>query len=216
MTTIGIQREVMPHVRFENKDYGRNEEASKQAGRHIPRNATFIIITSHGSKDSTENITEEWLPRKRLEASRGAYNLDWVEYFEKQYEAWKKGHELPREGTPVLTWQMLSGEQNSRLRALGITVVEDLAAIPDSGLDMIGLDGRSLRDMARAWIAEGQDKGINTRALADANVQIDELKKTVERQAEQLNRLSARLEEREAHEEPARRGPGRPRKDEAA
>lgn len=209
MTMIGLQKEIMPHVRFENKDYGRDEEASKQSGRHIPRNATFIIITSHGSKDSTEQLVDEWLPRKRLEASRGLYSGDWVDFFEKQYEAWKKGHELPRQGTPILTWQMVSPEQNSRLRAMGFTVVEDVAAIPDSGLGMIGLDARNLRDMARAWLAEGQDKGINARALADANAKIDELKATVERQAEHLNRLQARIED----EAPKR---GRPRKEEAA
>lgn len=202
MTTIGVFREVMPYVRFENKDYGRNEQLSKAAGRHVPCNATFIIITSHGSKDSSEHIVEEWLPRKRLEASNGAYNMDWVEHFEKQYEAWKKGHELPRDGTPILTWQLASPEQNSRLRALGITVVEDLAAIPDTGLAMIGLDGRTLRDMARAWMDEGKDKGINARALAEANAKIEAQQITIDR----LNSRLAKLEE-----EP-KRGPGRPRK----
>lgn len=206
--SIGFMKEVMPHVRFENKDYGRNEEASLAAGRHIPRSATFIIITGHGSKDSSEHIADEWLPRKRMEASRGAYNGDWVEYFEKQYAAWKKGHELPRQGTAILTWQLASPEQNSRLRALGYTVVEDLAAVPDSGLEMIGLDARNLRDMARAWLAEGTDKGINARALADAYAKIDELKATMERQEKQIARLSSLVEE-----EPKR---GRRTKEEAA
>jgi hypothetical protein len=75
------------------------------------------------------------------------------------------------------------------------------------------MDGRYLRDLARGWIDEAKDKGVNAKALADANVKIDDLKATIDRQAEQLNRLQARLEERET-EEP-KRGPGRPRKEAA-
>jgi hypothetical protein len=192
---IGLQKEVMPHVRFENRDYGRNEQASIDAGRHVPMNATFICVTSHGSKDSSEHLADEWLPRKRMQASNGTYSMDWVEHFEKQYQRWKEGHELPRQGTPILTWQVVSPEQNSRIRACGITVVEDLAAIPDSGLNMLGLDGRVLRDMARGWLAEGQDKGINARAIADANAKIAFQAETIEEFKGRIKALEARLEE---------------------
>lgn len=200
----GIQKEVMPHVRFENRDYGRNEEASLKAGRHIPRNAVFVIITSHGSKDESHQIAEEWLPRKRLEASRGTYPIEWVEHFERQYDLWKKGHELPREGTPIATWQMISAEQNSRLRAMGITVVEDLAAIPDSGLAEYGLDARYMRDMARNWIAEGQQKGINAQELAQAQQKIREQADKLDEQANLIKDLNARLDRLE-EDKPRRR-----------
>lgn len=201
--TLGLMKEIMPYVQFANKDYGRDEEASRRAGRHIPRSATFIIITSHGSKDSSEHIVEEWLPRKRLEASRGQYNAEWVEKIEKAYEAWKKGHELPREGTPIMTWQMVSPEQNTRLRALGITTVEDLAAIPDTGLAEIGLDARYLRDLARNWVMEGQQKGINAQELANAQAKLRDQETLIE----SLQRRVALLEE----DKPKR---GRSRKDE--
>lgn len=190
---IGTRQEVMPFVRFETKSYGRNEAASIASGVHVPNTATFVIITSHGSKDSSDFIAEEWLPRKRAEASRGAYNLEWVEHFEKQYKAWKEGHELPRNGTPILTWQAISPEQNARLRAIGYQVVEDLAALPDSSLGSIGLDGRHLRDLARAWLAEGKDKGINARIVADQSVRIDDQQATIEQLRSELNALKARL-----------------------
>lgn len=190
---IGVFKEIMPHVRFETKDYGRNEEASKRAGRHIPNNATFIIIHPHGSKDESEHIADEWLPRKRMDSSRGMYNEEWISYFERQYAAWKQGKELPRVGTPILTWQMASAEQNSRLRALGLTTVEDLSAVPDSGLGEIGLDARVLRDMARNWIAEGQQKGINAQELANAQQEIRTQKEVIAAQEERLRRMEDTL-----------------------
>jgi len=209
----GIQKEVMPHVRFENRDYGRDEEASRRAGRHIPKNTVFIIITSHGSKDESHQIADEWLPRKRIEASRGNYNLEWVEHFEKQYRMWKEGHELPRNGTPIATWQMISAEQNARLRAMGITVVEDLAAIPDSGLAEYGLDARYMRDMARNWIAEGQQKGINAQELAQAQAKLREQDEKITQQAGLLTELRERLS---ALEDRPKRGRKHEQSEEAA
>lgn len=188
---VSIAKEIMPHVRFENKDYGRDEELSAKAGRPIPRHGTFIIITSHGSKDASEHLVEEWLPRKRIEASRQMYNIDWVERIEKMYEAWKKGHELPREGTPVHTWQMCSSEQRSRLIALGLTTVEDLSAIPDNALGEIGLDARNLRDLARNWIAEGQQKGINAQELANAQQKLRDQEQTIRDLMQRVSELEA-------------------------
>ena len=205
---IGIQQEVMPHVRFEQKDWGRNEQASKESGVHVPNRSTFIIITSHGSKDSSEHLVDEWIPRKKAEASRGYYNPKWVDHFQDQYDAWKKGHELPRNGTPILTWQSISQEQNARLRALGYTVIEDVAALPDTALGTLGLDGRSIRDMARAWLNEGKDKGINTQLIAAQTVKIEQQETTIEDLKQQIAELRAMVGEK--------RGPGRPRSQEAA
>lgn len=172
-------KEILPHVRFEVREHGLDDVATREAGRPVPKMVEFICITSHGSKDSSDQIVSEYLPRKRREAEQGLFNPEWVERFEKMYEAWKKGHEIPRDGTPILTWQMATREQNARLRALGITTVEDLSAIPDSGLGELGLDARILRDLARNWISEGRQKGINAQELANAQQKIRDLESVI-------------------------------------
>lgn len=192
-------KEVLPHVRFEVREFGLDDKASREAGRPIPKMVEFICITSHGSKDSSDQVVEEWLPRKRREAEQGLYNPEWVERFERMHAAWKKGHELPREGTPILTWQMASREQSARLRALGITTVEDLSAIPDSGLGELGLDARYLRDLARNWITEGNQKGINAQELAQAQQKIRD-------QDTVIAEMRARLDALEAQTDKPRRG----------
>lgn len=198
-----------PYVRFEEQEMGVDLKASEEAGRPVPRVVVMACITPHGSKDSFEKPAEAWLADAR---KKGQYSPEWQNHFELQFSEWKKGNELPREGTPVKTWAMLTRVQVNQLLSVGVTTVEDLAQFPDSSLDALGMGGRYLRDTARGWINEAKDKGINARALADANIKIDDLTTTVQRQAEQLNRLQARLEERE---EP-KRGPSRPRKEEAA
>lgn len=198
-----------PFVRFEERQGPRDVEASEAAGYPIHKTVIMACITPHGSKDCFEKIAEEWLQQIREKAGRGEFNGDWVRHFRDSFEEWKKGNELPRDGTPIKTWQSATRDQAARLIAVGYRVVEDLAQVPDSALGEIGLDGRYLRDLARNWVQEGKDKGVNAIALANANAEIERLK-------EINDGLAARIANLEAStEQPVRRGPGRPRSVEA-
>lgn len=205
---MSIFDKVAPFVRFEEREMGINAEATAKEGRPIPKLVIMACITPHGSKDSFEQLAEEWVEKQRQRSLSGDAPAEWYNHLALQLAEWKKGNELPREGTPIKTWAMCTRMDAKQLIATGITTVEDLAAFPDTNLGVIGMNGRYLRDMARGWLAEAKDKGSNAKSLADANVQIEELKATVERQNERINRLAARLEE---GDEP-KRGPGRPRK----
>lgn len=186
-----------PFVQFRDQEYGINREASEAAGRPVPAMVTMVCITPHGSKDEFVKPAEEWLQQTKAKALRGDYPVEWYNHFDLQYSEWKKGNELPREGTPIQTWQAASNEQRSRLKAIGIPTVEDLAQYPDGNLGIIGLDGRYLRDLARGWIAEGKDKGINAKALADANARIATQQEIIDRQETRITALEARLDETE-------------------
>lgn len=215
MSSFSIFDKRPPFVRFEERELGIDAEATAAAGRPIPRTVFIACITSHGSKDVFEKEATTWLAEKKTQALDGTFPTEWFSRFELQFNEWRRGNELPRDGTPVKTWAMCSREAATRLIATGITTVEDLAAFPDSNLSVIGMDGRYLRDMARGWITEAKEKGANAKALADANVKIEEQQAMIGRLTERVERLAARLESDET-ETPPRRGPGRPRKDEAA
>lgn len=193
-----------PFVRFEEREMGLDAAATEKEGRPIPRIVVMACVTPHGSKDVVERVAEDWLKQIRRQAMSGQYNLEWVRFFEEQYKEWIKGNELPREGTPIATWPMTTNESRRRIRAAGYSTVEDLAQVPDSGLMSIGMDGRYWRDTARGWLNEAKDKGLNAKALADANAQIEELKGQNARLVERVEKMERRLEERVAvDEEPA-------------
>ncbi len=101
-----------------------------------------------------------------------------------------KGDELPLEGTPVKTWAAITREQVIRLLAVNIRTVEELAETPDSALmTMIGLDGRNLRDTAKAFIAEGRNAGgaaVKIAALEEANRQKDDIIKGMQAKLAEL------------------------------
>ena len=110
-----ISNQMPPFVRFEERELGIDPKASEEAGRPVPRVVVMACVTSHGSKDVFEKPAEEWLKDKKQQVMNGTFNSEWLARFELQLSEWKKGNELPREGTPVKTWQMCSKEQGRRL-----------------------------------------------------------------------------------------------------
>jgi hypothetical protein len=193
---ISIQKERPPFVRWEETEVGLDPVLSKEAGRPVPKVVVMALITPHGSKDVVEKQAVEWLEQINKKALNGEYPVEWVNFFRHSFEEWKKGNELPREGTPIRTWAMIGPGKSTanRLIAAGITTVEDLAAFPDSNLGVIGLDGRHLRDMAKGWVDEAKDKGINAKAIADANVKISQQAETIESLKEAVADLKSRLD----------------------
>lgn len=152
-------------------------------GQHIK-----VTIMQHGDKFSqTEKVADEWIKHIEQEALAGRYDPSWVAQFKLEYEAFQKGNELPREGTPIRTWGAITREQGTRLISLGITTIQDLAAWPDSGLGTIGLDGRYLRDLAASTMEAQRGEGALAKKLADAE-------QLTREQAEQIKRMEARLE----------------------
>lgn len=195
---IGVFDKRAPFVRFEEQECGINSEASEKAGRPIPKVELMACITPSGSKDEVVKIASEWLTQIRNKAIRGEFPPDWVEIFTKQHEAHLKGHELPREGTPIRTWQMLTRDQQNRVLFNNITTVEDLELVPDGSLGNLGLDGRVMRDLARAWIAEGKDKGAVALELANANAKLLAQQEQIDKLTQRLDRAESKSRKSEA------------------
>lgn len=146
-----------------------------------------VTIRQHGDKFSaTEKNADEWLSHISREALEGRYDASWVAQFKLEYDAFLKGNELPRDGTPIRTWGAISREQGTRLIGMSITTIEDLAACPDSGLGDLGLDGRYLRDLAKNFL----DSGKGTNAMAKKLADFEQLNRD---QADTIKALSDRL-----------------------
>lgn len=190
-----IQKDRPPFVRFEEREHGIDEDATKKAGYPIGKMVHFAQITTPGSKDVYEQLATVWIADKRAKAMKGEYPLEWVNHHQLQYDEWKKGNEIPREGTAIRTWQMTRSKiLQDRIIAAGITTVEDLASVPDSGLNVIGMDGRHLRDMAATWVREAKDLGASAKAIADSNARIATLEEQLQALILRNRALEARLD----------------------
>ena len=87
------------------------------------------------------------------------------------------------------------------LRASGIFSIEALADVPDSSLTVLGMDGRRLREQAKAYIEQAKDSATAQKYA----VENDALKQRLAALEAQFEELSKDLPEE-------KRGPGRPRK----
>lgn len=189
----------VPFFFYQDREHGVDADASAKLGYEVPRQVTFILISPHGHKgDPLEFFAEEFIERKAKEARDGRYDMAWVKEFQAGLEMHRDGKEIPRNGTPIITWERILKSRREQL-ARRFPTVEDLAAVPDSSLGEIGLDGRVLRDLARGDIQAKKDLSPVVKELADT-------KEEYRRLQEQFTALAARFDAMEK-EKPKR---GRP------
>lgn len=137
-------------------------------------------------------------------------NPVWVA-IEPQYSAWKQGQATPVDGTPLDAWSALSKAQAQAFREAGFSAVEHIAGIEDGELGKVRLpDTRRVRDLARAYVQHRTNFAATEHRLASQDAELADMKAQLAEATAALQRLAASAEDGE----PARRGPGRPRKPE--
>ena len=120
------------------------------------------------------------------------------------YEAWKRGQEMPTEGTPLAAWPGVSVEQAELLRNADCRTVEEVASLTDALMQRIGLPGlRDIRTNAQAYLTS-KDGSKVVSALAEKDQQIAALQQQMQDLMELITKGDA--------DEP-KRGRGRPPKD---
>ena len=193
----------VPFFFFTDREHGIDPVLTKEKGYEVPRLMTFIMITPHGHRgDPIEFFADEFIERKGKEAKEGRYDHTWIAEFKAGLASYREGKEIPRHGTPLITWERILKTRREQL-VKRYPTVEDLAAVPDSALGDIGLDGRVLRDMAKADIQAKKDLSPVVKELADAN-------ETIRRQQEQIDKLMHRMEALEGSEPAVEKKRGRP------
>lgn len=131
--------------------------------------------------------------------------------FPKAYAAFQNRAATPVTGMPVEQWAAITRAQALVLKRFGINTVEELAAVHDGHLGNFGQQARELRAKARAHLEHAADSAVAERLAAEAEAKDLQLAE-MQRQIQEMNRMIVHLQ---ANEEP-KRGPGRPRKEEAA
>lgn len=81
-----------------------------------------------------------------------AVNDDHRARWPKQYEAFKKGIDMPRHGTPLKEWPVMTPSLVAMFGAANIVTIEELAAVGDNHLQNLGMGSRSFRDKARLYL----------------------------------------------------------------
>lgn len=116
-------------------------------------------------------------------------------FIEPHYEAWKKGHEISINGTPLGMWAGITAEKAEVLRRYGIHSVEEVANLGESHLDKIPLPSmRSLRKEAKAFL---ENRGAADAAAREAarDDTISALQAKIDEQNERMAAMMDLLEQ---------------------
>lgn len=85
-----------------------------------------------------------------------------------QYAAFRKGEDVSVNGTPIEQWAFLPRNAVLELKAIDLHTIEQIAGLPDSAIHKIGMAGRNIRDMAKAYLDDAEAQSITSDALARA------------------------------------------------
>ena len=163
-----------PYVVFEYQPV-EDREASLKEGRYVAKDKAFAKITRPGSRDTHVEEAEVWL--KKL-AERVRMNLcppTWLMHFQAAFDMWKKGEELPSEGTPIKTWTVISPAQAQAIIRAGFRTVEDLAEAGVSEVSAIGTGGLNFQVKAKQWIEDGKNRGASVERVVALEQQVKDL-----------------------------------------
>jgi len=144
---------------------------SKGAGRQIFVDKPHVYITVAGQDK---------------EKFFGPVNEQIKARFPDEWEAFQRGTEMARTGTPIEQWPQMTPSQVQTLKVLNIHTVEDMATLSDAGLSKIGPGGVKMRADAQKYLNSAQTS-------ADA-AQVDELRAQNAEMREQMNEMRQMIE----------------------
>lgn len=188
-----VMKERPAYVRFEKRPI-EDRDASIKSGHWVGRDVTYALVTPPGTKDVVVVEAEEWIKRLKREEAEGRIPPQFVDAYERAFEKYKKGEEVPLEGTPIKGWPPLSPAQQQNCIAMNILTVEDLANLNSEGMSRFGMGVVELKRKAANWL----EAASGTGALAAKMTALEIRQNEVESQNANQRALIERLQKENA------------------
>lgn len=192
-----------PYVRFEKRAVEDRSIVIK-TGVYGFKDVNMAKITIPGQKDTVERFADDWLVDVQKRAEAGQIPPEWPDLFTRAYEFWKKGQEMPLNGTPIKGWQVMTPAQQENLVAVGVLTVEDLSELSDEATQRIGTGAVSMKLKARAWLKEAGSVGSVAAENETLRRDLDSANALAASQAAMLANMAERLHALEDARTPAK------------
>jgi len=185
----------MPHVRYDTKPV-EDVPRTKADGVMRFKDQDYAVETMPGAKATNIFKIENFFERKAEELKSGRILPEWLTHWQSTYELYKKGQEIPLDGTPIRGWKLITGAQQEELIRLNIMTVEALAHLTDEGMRNVGMGALTLKRKAQAWIAQNESHEAGAIKLNTLQRENDTLKETVAAMEEKLEALAKQVEQK--------------------
>lgn len=179
-----------------------DRDATIKTGIPAFKDQEIAVITMPGGrlvvdKIVNDNLLNEWKFGNSLKP-KAQFAID-------AYEAWKDGREAPVDGTDLRNWPGVTPAQLKTCLSATVRSVEDLAAANDDTMRRLGMGAVALKTKASTYL-KNADVNKNAEEITALKVLVESLQEQVKTQIAQIDELTA-------PEEPKKRGPGRPKKE---
>jgi hypothetical protein len=175
-----------------------NPSKTAAAGRPIYDDCEAVIMQAAGSRLTvspqpatarshwvTDPLTGEQTP------------VTYAERFARQYQQFKRQETQTMSGTPLDHARFLTEARRAELRALNVFTIEQLAALDGAELKNIGPQGRELKNMAEAFIADALKGAPNAQLVAELDA-VRALNQTLQDDVNTLKAAKAAAEDKNA------------------
>lgn len=163
------------------------------------------LVTWRKAGDAMGTTCDQWVDRIKPTRKRPHGSLEWA-VIGPAYEAWLHGQSAPVEGTPLEVWNGLSSDEVDLLRTrLHVHTVEQFAKLNDTAIRQSPIpQTRERIERAKRFLEAQENTAHIQKAMSERDAKIHELE-------EKLRALTEDVQP-DMPQEPAKRGPGRPRK----
>lgn len=184
---FATREERPPYVRFERRPV-EDHAKSKAEGRWVGRDVDFVKITPSYTKDVIVRDVDGWFSKLKQDEKNGRIPNTWLPHYQRSYDAWKNGQEIPLEGTPIRGWGVISPALQETLLSCDIRTVEDAAQMTEDAMRRVGMAGNDIRNKARAALKAG-DKGKLVMENAELRAKLTVAEQNVEKLTADLQML---------------------------
>lgn len=189
---IAPLKAMPPHLRFTTEPV-EDRNASLAAGHFVATEVHMVNVTPMGSKDCFVKPVLEYFKGLEQQVQEERFPIEWLEKFKAAYEHWKRGEEIPVEGTAVKNWPVATPAEIKTLTSIHILTVEALAQANDEAVRRMGMGGLALKQRAQKYLEAAKGPGKATaeiQALAIANASLQERNKELEARLAKLELLA--------------------------
>lgn len=188
------------------RDTAKNNFLSEQHGRAIFDEVVYVEVISPGSRDSTPTFECVRVFAPEMNHPAPKYGQKYAEY-KSFIEDFAKSEEndASLSGTPLSQWPEMTRTMVAALKAQNIFTVDALAQLPDTKLHVVGPDGRTWREKAKAYIENAKNTSYATGLAADLDRTKADLVASEGRVTELAKQVEA-LQAAAAGQTPARAG----------
>lgn len=181
-----------PHLKFIMQAV-ENRNASIEQGHQVFEDIPHVVITPIGSRDSVTKVVSEWLAQSAQQVQEERLPAQWAEMFRSAFDHWKRGEEIPVNGTSLANWPAITPAELASCKAVCVLTVEDLAQANDETQRRLGMGGLELKKRAAQFLDAAHGAGRLVAENAALRKELEGVKARNEEVEARLMRLEAAL-----------------------